>query len=134
MRRTVLAVLSLLVLLAASAPTRSSAVPVTYEVDLGQFTSFQLSDQGGDSTDCQIGSQGNCLQQSISLTGTIVYDDELVRRRSRVIGYAIDARRQRFPDETPFVYQPFAGHEDDYRWDDRARADIKDYNIVDLFI
>ena len=37
-----------------------------------------------------------------------VYDEERIRTRSRVIGYAIDARQQRFPDETPFPYKPFA--------------------------
>ena len=37
-----------------------------------------------------------------------VYDDERIRQRSRMIGYAIDARRQRFPHETPYVYKPFA--------------------------
>ncbi len=63
----------------------------------------------------------------------MVYDEALVARRSRVIGYAIDARRQRFPDETPFDYRPL-GAPDACRWDERARADMKDYNLVDLFI
>ena len=52
----------------------------------------------------------------------------------RLIGYAIDARRQRFPDETPFIYRPHADEGLTYRWDDRARADIKDYNLLDLSI
>lgn len=64
----------------------------------------------------------------------IVYDADLIRRRSRVIGYAIDARRQRFPKETPFVYKPFADAREDYRWNAQAKADIKGYNEVDLFI
>ena len=64
----------------------------------------------------------------------VVYDEALVARRSRVIGYAIDARRQRYPDETPFVYEPFRGKAETYRWNDAARAEIKDYNLVDLFI
>lgn len=64
----------------------------------------------------------------------IVYDDALIRDRSRVIGWAIDARRQRFPDETPYVYAPFADAGDEFRWDDKAKAAIKDYNVVDLFI
>src|SRR5690606_23058979 len=37
-----------------------------------------------------------------------VYDDARIRERARLIGYAIDARRRRFPHETPFVYQPHA--------------------------
>ena len=64
----------------------------------------------------------------------IVYDEALVAARSRVIGYAIDARRRRFPDETPFDYKPFRGDRSACRWDDAARAAMKDYNLVDLFI
>ncbi len=62
------------------------------------------------------------------------YDDALIRRRSRLIGWAINARRQRFPNETPYVYQPFAAAGEEFRWDEKARAAIKDYNAVDLFI
>ena len=64
----------------------------------------------------------------------IVYDEQLVHSRSRVIGYAIDARRQRFPQETPFVYKPFKNTPNDYRWNKQAKVEIKDYNLVDLFI
>ena len=63
----------------------------------------------------------------------IAYDEQLVHKRSRVIGYAIDARRQRFPEETPFVYKPFIGFEHEYEWNKRTKADLKDYDI-DLFI
>ena len=62
------------------------------------------------------------------------YDEDIIAHRSRVLGYAIDARRQRFPDEAPYVYRPFAegGHE--YSWNSAARADLKDYNLEDLSI
>ena len=63
-----------------------------------------------------------------------VFDEEIVARRSRAIGYAIDARKQRFPDETPYEYQPLAAAANDYRWDESARADLKDYNLDDLSI
>ena len=63
-----------------------------------------------------------------------VYDDERIRERSRLIGYAIDARRQRFPDETPYTYQPFVGQEAAYRWTPEAKAGLKDYNLQDLGI
>ena len=63
-----------------------------------------------------------------------VFDEEIVARRSRAIGYAIDARKQRFPDETPYDYQPLAAAANDYRWDESARADLKDYNLDDLSI
>jgi hypothetical protein len=63
-----------------------------------------------------------------------VYDEERIRERSRVIGYAIDARQQRFPDESPYDYKPFRGDEDRYRWSDAAKAGLKDYNLLDLSI
>jgi len=63
-----------------------------------------------------------------------VFDEEIVARRSRAIGYAIDARKQRFPDETPYDYQPLAAAANEYRWDESARADLKDYNLDDLSI
>jgi Phytanoyl-CoA dioxygenase (PhyH) len=40
-----------------------------------------------------------------------VYDEQRIRERSRVIMYAISARQQRFPDEKPYRYDPFAGQE-----------------------
>ena len=63
-----------------------------------------------------------------------IYDVQRIRERARVIGYAIDARRRRFPAETPFVYRPHAEAGETYRWDDAARAGIKDYNLLDLSI
>ena len=63
-----------------------------------------------------------------------VYDAERIRVRSRLIGYAIDARRQRFPDETPFVYQPFAASGEHHAWSADAKADLRDYNLLDLSI
>lgn len=63
-----------------------------------------------------------------------VYDAERIRQRARLIGYAIDARRQRFPDETPFVYQPHAAWGETWRWDGTAKAGIRDYNLLDLSI
>ncbi len=62
------------------------------------------------------------------------YDAEYIRQRSELIMYGIDARRARFPDETPYSYRPFAGMEDAYRWGDEARAAVKDYNLRDIGI
>ncbi|HMN81704.1 MAG TPA: phytanoyl-CoA dioxygenase family protein [Burkholderiaceae bacterium] len=62
------------------------------------------------------------------------YDQQRIAERARLIGYAIDARRRRFPHETPFVYQPHARAGETYRWDDAARATMKDYNLLDLSI
>ncbi len=63
-----------------------------------------------------------------------VFDEVRIRERARVIGYGIDARRQRYPQETPFVYRPHADAGLTYRWDDAARATMKDYNRLDLSI
>jgi hypothetical protein len=63
-----------------------------------------------------------------------VYDADRIRERARMIGYGIDARQHRFPDETPFVYAPHAGSGETYRWDAAAKASIKDYNMLDLSI
>jgi len=63
-----------------------------------------------------------------------VYDAARIKERSRVIGYAIDARHQRFGDETPFEYRPFAASGETYTWDDAARQGMHDYNLLDLSI
>lgn len=61
-----------------------------------------------------------------------VYDADRIHRRARLVGYAIDARRHRFPDETPYAYAPLAG--ETCRWDEAARQEIRDYNLLDLSI
>ena len=63
-----------------------------------------------------------------------IYDAERIRERARVIGYAIDARRQRFPDETPVRLRAARRAGETYRWDAEAKAGIKDYNLLDLSI
>jgi hypothetical protein len=63
-----------------------------------------------------------------------VYDEERIHERSKAIVYGIDARAQRFPNEPRFVYQPFDGHEDEYRWSPEAHLRLKDYNLLDLGI
>ena len=63
-----------------------------------------------------------------------VFDEALIAKRSEVIGYGIDARRQRFPDETPYEYKPFLQKGLSYRWDAAARASLHDYNTRDLSI
>ena len=63
-----------------------------------------------------------------------VYDEQRIHQRARLIGWGIDARRQRFPGETPFAYQPHAVAGESYRWDDASKAGIKDYNLLDLSI
>ncbi len=64
-----------------------------------------------------------------------VYTDERIRKRAEVIALAIHARQQHHPDETPFRYAPFAGLEDDHRYDPATIETIlRDYNTHDLAI
>ncbi len=63
-----------------------------------------------------------------------VYDAARIEHRARLIGYAIDARRQRFPHEASFDYSPHRDRAEPYRWDDAARATMHDYNLMDLSI
>ena len=62
------------------------------------------------------------------------FDEEIIARRSRVLGYAIDARQQRFSDEASYRYQPFEEAQKVFSWNAQAKADIKDYNCDDLSI
>ena len=63
-----------------------------------------------------------------------VYDAAMIRERSRVIGLAIDARRQRFPEETPYRYKPLEPLSEEHRWSPAVMAELKDYNLKDLSI
>jgi hypothetical protein len=63
-----------------------------------------------------------------------VFDEALIAKRSEVIGYGIDARRQRFPDETPYTYKPFVEKGLSYKWDEAAQESLHDYNTRDLSI
>lgn len=66
---------------------------------------------------------------------THTYDAERIHQRSRMIQIAIDARRQKFADETPYVYQPLADREEENRWSSEIRESyLKDYNLRDMYI
>lgn len=65
---------------------------------------------------------------------TQLYDATRIERRSEIIGYAIDARRQRFPEEAPFTYRPHQQAGQSFRWDDDARHKIRDYQLDDMLI
>ncbi len=62
------------------------------------------------------------------------FDEEIIARRSRILGYAINARQQRFSNEASYCYQPFAEAQKVFSWNAQAKADIKDYNCDDLSI
>ncbi len=63
------------------------------------------------------------------------YDAGRIHRRSRMIAVGIDARRQRFPHETPYRYQPLAGEEESNRWNEETRRTlVENYNLLDMYI
>jgi ectoine hydroxylase-related dioxygenase (phytanoyl-CoA dioxygenase family) len=70
------------------------------------------------------------------LDGRIVtFSREQIHERSRMIAIGIDARRQRFPDETPYRYQPLADEEDENRWNENTRRNVvRNYNLRDMYI
>ena len=63
-----------------------------------------------------------------------VFDDEIIERRSRSIGYAIEARKQKYPNEEAYKYYPFEQSGRSFVWNDSSREDLKDYNLEDLSI
>jgi len=63
-----------------------------------------------------------------------VFNEEIINRRSKSIGYAIEARKAKYKDEDPYVYKPFIESKKKYTWDENARHDLKDYNLEDLSI
>tara|TARA_Y100000588_G_C14226430_1_gene913360 strand:+ start:463 stop:1569 length:1107 start_codon:yes stop_codon:yes gene_type:complete len=63
-----------------------------------------------------------------------IYDESRIKSRSAVIGRAIEARKQRFPDETPYTYKPLLGSEMDLNWNEEAKANMHDYNLLDFSI
>lgn len=63
-----------------------------------------------------------------------VFDDEIIARRSKVLGYAIAARKEHYPDEFAYTYQPFEAAGLSFDWNDAARRDMHDYNRDDLSI
>jgi hypothetical protein len=72
---------------------------------------------------------------ALSVENADVYDEQRIFERAAVIAVAIDARARHFPDETSYHYQPFAGLEDDYRFNDETfERVIRDYSSKDLAI
>ncbi|MGB7181049.1 MAG: phytanoyl-CoA dioxygenase family protein [Burkholderiaceae bacterium] len=63
-----------------------------------------------------------------------LYDAGYIQRRSRLIAYGINARRERFPDEKPYTYEPLAQAMDQYPWSLDEKPDLHDYNLEDLGI
>lgn len=65
----------------------------------------------------------------------VYYDEARIEKRASVIPVAIDARRQQFPNEKPFHYQPLAHRAAQLRFSDETfERVIRDYNQYDLAI
>ena len=65
----------------------------------------------------------------------VVYDEQRINERARVIALAIDARHQHYPDEPCYSYKPLAAASAEHRWNKTARESIlNDYNVKDLVI
>ncbi|MBU3003803.1 phytanoyl-CoA dioxygenase family protein [Paraglaciecola arctica] len=63
-----------------------------------------------------------------------VFDEKFIEKRSMAIGYAIDARHQRYPNETPYTYKPLANKDIVLKWNNESIEQMKDYNLMDLSI
>jgi hypothetical protein len=67
--------------------------------------------------------------------GEATYDEQRIADRAAVIAVAIDARRQKHPEETPFLYRPFADRIDEFRFNDETFGRVlRDYCLKDLAI
>jgi hypothetical protein len=72
---------------------------------------------------------------ALSQSADEVYDEQRIFERSSLIQVAIDARAQHFEGEKPYVYQPFVGLEDAFRFDAaNVQRVVRDYNLKDLSI
>ena len=94
-----------------------------------EWPNFTIAAQKGVGLEALLDGIVEALPESPAL-----YDEARIQKRARLIAYGIDARRQRFPDERPYDYQPLADADVQYRWNDNAKADLKDYNLLDLSI
>ena len=72
-------------------------------------------------------------ETSFPAGSSVRYDEERVHRSSRLIPLAIDARRQHFADEKPYVYQPLNHEIEENRFNDETRNTLlKNYNMYAL--
>ncbi len=62
------------------------------------------------------------------------FDADFIAERSQVMGLAIAARKQRFPNETPYHYKPLAHVQDGFVYNAAAQDSLLDYNLMDLSI
>jgi len=63
-----------------------------------------------------------------------VFDEAHIEKRSQTIGLGIASRRQHFPEEQAYAYEPFEKAGKTFAWDDAAKQSLHDYNLGDLSI
>ena len=101
-----------------SFPNRSNQPRVTYVFGFHRRTSVE-------------GVQGWDFRGKSS----IIYDNARIHGRSRIIQLAIDARRQSYPEETSYTYEPMLDEVETLRWSPKTRESVlKNYNQLDLGI
>ena len=72
---------------------------------------------------------------ALAESADIIYDERRIRERSEVIGVAIDARSQFYPNEIRYAYQPLIGEEESLAYNpENWNKVIKNYNLKDLSI
>ena len=64
----------------------------------------------------------------------VTFDDAFIKNRSRLISMAIEARKQRFPEEAAYEYAPDRETDEQPQWNDAIFASLKNYNLMDLSI
>ena len=65
----------------------------------------------------------------------IVYDEELIFKKSRIIQLAIDARSQHFADEQSYVYTPMKGFNEKNKYNaENIKIVLKNYNVNSLYL
>ena len=63
-----------------------------------------------------------------------IYNAERIIERSKTIKLAIEARKQRFPEEKAFEYKPLSTSTEEFTWNAAAKKSLHDYNLLDLSI
>ncbi|MCY3858209.1 MAG: phytanoyl-CoA dioxygenase family protein [Gammaproteobacteria bacterium] len=72
-------------------------------------------------------------ETSFPAGSSVRYDEERVHRSSRLIPLAVDARRQYYKDEEPYLYKPLSHEIEENRFNDKTRDTLlKNYNMYAL--
>ena len=74
------------------------------------------------------------MGRSLVSDRSVRFDSAFIRERSKMIGYAIDARRRHFPEEQPYSYRLHEEAGERYHWNEASRRASLGYNAKDLII